>query len=121
MTIHGTNIEKACKFLLQKNVVMELKNKTYKQGKVILFHQKNFYITFVMETAKKSNEKVEVPIPYGIELYEDENLVYFDYRIKTLSKHAPEIETNLLIYPKKITGNKFWDSILLINANKVNL
>jgi hypothetical protein len=121
MTIHGTNIEKACKFLLQKKVVMEVKNKNYKQGKIILFYQKNFYITFVMETAKKSNEKVEVPIPYDVELYADENLVYFDYRIKTLAKHAPEIETNLLIYPKKISGNKFWDSILLINANKVDL
>jgi hypothetical protein len=118
MTIHGTNIEKACKFLLQKNIVMEVKNKIYKQGKIILFYQKNFYITFVMETAKKKNEKVEIPVPYDVEIHEDENLIYFDYRIKTLAKHAPEIEANLLVYPKKISGNRFWDSILSIDANK---
>jgi len=118
MTIYGTDLEKACKFLLQKDLKMCLKNKTYKQGKLILFYQKNFYITFVMDTAKKSKEKVEFPIPYGIEVHEDENLVYFDYRIKSLAKYAPEIETNLIVYPKKITGNKFWDSILLINANE---
>jgi hypothetical protein len=122
MTIQGTDIEKACKFLLQKEIVIELKNKTHKQGKVVLFYQKNFYITLVMNTLKKEKEKVELPIPYGVEFYEDEDLIYFDYRIKTLSKHAPEIETNLLIYPKKISGNKFWDSILLINASgKVNI
>jgi hypothetical protein len=117
MTIHGTTIEKACKYLLQKNITLELKNKPYKQGKVVLFYQKNFYITLVMDTIKKSKEKIELPIPYDVEIHEDENLIYFDYRIKTLSKHAPEIENNLLVYPKKISGNKFWDSILLINAS----
>lgn len=117
MTIYGTDIEKACKFLLQKEIKIDIKNKTYKQGKLLLFYQKNFYLTFVMDTIKKTKEKVEFPIPYGIEIHEDENLIYFDYRIKTLAKYAPDIETNLIVYPKKITGNKFWDSILLINAN----
>jgi hypothetical protein len=117
MNIYGTDIEKACKFLLQKEIKIDIKNKVYKQGKLLLFYQKNFYITFVMDTVKKHKEKIELPIPYGVEFHEEENLIYFDYRIKTLAKYAPDIETNLIIYPKKITGNKFWDSILLINAN----
>ena len=70
-----------------------------------------------MDTCKKIKEKIEIPIPYDVEFHEDDNLIYFDYRIKTLSKHAPEIETNLIVYPKKISGNKFWDSILLISVN----
>ncbi len=118
MTIHGTDIEKACKFLLQKNITLELKNKTYKQGKLIIFYQTNFYITLILNTAKKEKEKIDIPIPYGVEFYDDENLIYFDYRIKSLSKHAPEIETNLLVYPKKIKNNKFWDTILLISTNE---
>ena len=117
MTIYGTNIEKACKFLLQKNVTLDIKGKTFKKGKLLLFYQRNFYLTFVIDTEKKPKEKVEIPIPYDVEIHEDEKLIYFDYRIKTLAKHAPEIETNLIVYPKKIAGNKFWDSILLINAN----
>lgn len=116
MTIYGTSLEKACKFLLQKNLNLELGVKTYKQGKLILFYQKNFYLTFVMDTAKKKNEKVEIPIPFGTEVHEEDNLVYFDYRIKTLAKHAPEIETNLIVYPARVAGNKFWDTILTINA-----
>lgn len=117
MTIHGSTLETACKFLLQKNLQLEFKNKIYKQGKLILFYQRNFYITFVMNTSKKESEKIEIPIPYEIELYEEDNLVYFDYRLKTLAKHAPEIETNLILYPRKTKNNKFWDNILLINAN----
>lgn len=116
MTIHGTSLEKACKFLLQKNLTLELNKKIYKQGKLILFYQKNFYLTFVMDTVKKNKEKVEIPIPFEHEIHEDDNLIYFDYRIKTLSKHAPEIETNLIVYPTKVAGNKFWDTILTINA-----
>lgn len=116
MSIHGTDVEKACKFLLQKDLVLEFKNKTYKEGKLILFYQKNFYLTFVMNTVKKNNEKIEIPLPYETEIYEEDNLVYFDYRIKTLAKHAPEIETNLIIYPRKNKGNKFWNTILVINA-----
>ena len=120
MTIYGTETERACKFFLQKDITIDIKNKRYKEGKLLLFYQRNFYLTFVMDTEKKTKEKIEIPIPYGIEMHEEDDLVYFDYRIKTLAKHAPEIETNLIVYPKKISGNKFWDSILLISANGDN-
>lgn len=117
MTIHETILEKACKFLLQKNLSFELNNKTYKEGKLIIFYQRNFYLTFVLDTPKKKKEKVEIPIPFDVELHEDDDLIYFDYRIKTLAKHAPEIENNLICYPSKVAGNKFWDTILTISSN----
>ena len=118
MTIHGTELEDVCKFLLQKDITLELNRKTYKKGKLILFYQKNFFLVFIMKTNKKEKEKIEIPIPYGIELHEEDNLVFFDYRIKTLSKYSPEIETNLILYPKKVAGNKFWDTILSIDGNQ---
>jgi len=116
MNIQGTLIEKTCKFLLQKNLTLELGKKVHKQGKLILFYQKNFYLTFVMDTAKKYREKIEIPLPFEVEMHEEDNLIYFDYRIKTLAKHAPEIENHLMVYPPKVAGNKFWDTILTINA-----
>lgn len=118
MTIYGTELEKICKYLLQKNISINIKDKVLKKGKLILFYQRNFYITFIIDTEKKAKEKFELPIPYGIENHKEDDLIFFDYRIKTLAKHAPEIETNLLVYPKKITGNKFWDNILLIHTNE---
>ena len=56
MNISKTTIEEACKFLLQKNISFELNNKTIKEGKVILFQQSNFYLTFFLETKKKKNK-----------------------------------------------------------------
>jgi hypothetical protein len=116
MSINGTSLEDCCKFLLQKNISLEFKDKIYKQGKLLIFQQKNFYLTFIIDSVKSKEEKVEIPIPYDIEPHYDDNLIYFDYRLKSLSKFSPEIETNLLFYPKKMSGNKFWDTILTINA-----
>ena len=45
------------------------------------------------------------------------DLVYFDYRLKTLAKHAPEIENYLKVYSSKKTSNKFWNTILTISGN----
>lgn len=117
MTIYGSKLEQACKFLLQKEISLELGKKFYKKGKLILFHQKNFYLIFLMNTAKKNKEKIELPIPFNVEIHEEDNLIYFDYRIKTLSKYCPDIEPNLILYPPKVAGNKFWDIILTIDGN----
>jgi len=118
MTIHNSNFEKIFNSLLQKNLNFELKNKKFKQGKLILYYQKNFYITFILNTTKRDKEKLEIPIPYDIELHEEENLIYLDYRIKTLAKYAPEMEKCMIQYKNKLKKNKFWDTILLISINE---
>jgi len=117
MTITKTLLEEVCKSLLQKRVTLELNNKIFKQGKIILFYQKNFYLTFLMDTAKKEREKIEIPIPYDVELHEEDDLIYFDYRLKTLAKHAPEVENYLKVYSCKNNANKFWNTILTIDGN----
>jgi hypothetical protein len=117
MNITKTPLESACMFLLQKNISLELNNKVYKQGKLIIFYQKNFYLTFILDTIKKKREKVEIPIPFDVELHEEDDLVYFDYRLKTLAKHSPEVENYLKVYSSKKNSNKFWNIILTIDAN----
>ena len=116
MNITKTPIEAACMFLLQKTVSLEMNNKVHKQGKLILFYQKNFYLTFIMDTVKKDKEKVEIPIPFDVELHEEDSLVFFDYRLKTLARHAPEVENYLRVYSSKKNSNKFWNTILTIDA-----
>lgn len=118
MNITKTPLEDVCKYLLQKTVSIEIGNKVLKHGKIILFYQKNFYLTFLMDTVKKKREKVEIPIPYEVELHDKDGLVFFDYRLKTLAKHAPEIEDYLRIYSSKNTANKFWNIILTIDTNE---
>lgn len=116
MNITNTPLETACKFLLQKKISFEINNKNLKTGKLLLFYQKNFYLMFILNSAKKAKDKIEIPIPYDVEMYPEEGLIFFDYRIKTLAKFAPEIENYLKVYPSKVTSNKFWDTILTIHA-----
>jgi hypothetical protein len=118
MNILHTPLEEACKFLLQKNISFEVNNKVFKSGKLILFYQKNFFIMFIIQTNKKERDKIEIPIPYEIESHNDEGLLYFDYRIKTLSRLAPEMENYLKIYPTKFNCSKYWDNILTIKSNE---
>jgi hypothetical protein len=117
MNINGTPLEEACKFLLQKKISFEINNKSFKNGKLLLFYQKNFYLMFILNSSKKEKDKIEIPIPYDIEIHREDGLVYFDYRIKSLARLAPEMENYLKVYCTKPNVNKFWDTILTINAN----
>ena len=117
MNISKTPLENCCMFLLQKHVNLELNGKVYKQGKLVLFYQKNFYLTFIMDTAKKKTERIEIPIPFEVELHQEDDLVYFDYRIKTLAKHYPDCEDYMKLYSSKRSSSKFWNTILTIDAN----
>jgi hypothetical protein len=116
MLINDTYIEKNCNKLLQKTISFEIKNKIIKKGKVILFYQRNFFIVFVLETDKKNKEKLEIPIPYNIEYHDDDDLMYFDYRIKTLKKHLFDVDPYFTIFNPKVAKSKFFDIILTING-----
>jgi len=120
MLINGTHIEKCCKDLLQKNVTFELKNKVLKRGKIVLFFQRNFHLVFLIDSEKKSKDKIEIPIPFKITRDDDKNVLQFDYRISTLSNHFSTAEPNLTVFTPKLAKNKFFDTILKINEQKLN-
>jgi len=117
MTIIDTDLEKACKFLLKKHISFEIKNKVYKKGTLQIFYQKNFYIIFIIDTLTKKRDRVEIPIPFGVELHLSDNLIYFDYRLSSIIKFCPELESFFKLYPKT-SNNKYYDNILTINTNE---
>lgn len=118
MIINGTHIEDSCKSLLQKDISFEIRNKTIKKGKIVLFFQRNFHIVFILDTDKTKRDKIEIPIPFKIEHHEEDNLVYFDYRVSTFSKMYPECEPYLTLYKPKVAKSKFYDTILVLSGVK---
>jgi hypothetical protein len=115
MNISSSVLEELCKSLLQKTVSFQIKNKILKKGKIELFVQRNFYLVFHLSTNKNKREKFEIPIPYSFEEHKEDGLIYFDYRLKSLSRYCPESEINLrAIYYKSKKKNKFGDAILVI-------
>lgn len=113
MTFNNTALEETLKNLLQKKISFEIDKKIFKTGKVILFSQHYFFISFIMNTAKKKQEKTEIPIPFNIEVHKDDNLIYFDYRVATLAHNNKDALTALQNIPSQ--KNKFLNKILTIN------
>lgn len=86
---------------LQKNVCFSINNKTIREGKLILFRRVHFYIQLALQTDKTTRENLEIPIPFAVENYRDDGLLYFDYRVRSL--HL----SDLPIIPEKVPSIYF--------------
>jgi len=112
MNINNTEIEEALKELLQKDLKLSINNKQYRKGKLLLFKQNNYHIELTVKRNETDMKRFEIPIPFGIEKWEDEGLVYFDYRLSTLSKNEELVR---LLHTLPTEGNnKFYNKILEI-------
>ena len=113
MNISDSPLDSLLKSILQKKVSFELDKKIFKTGKIILYSQKFFYIAFVLNTEKKKQERIDIPVPFNFELHLEDNLIYFDYRISTLAQNNKEL-IDLMQYVATIK-NKYLNKILTIN------
>jgi len=86
---------------LQKQVVFSIGNKVIKKGKLLLFRRVHYYIQISLMSDKNVRESFEVPIPFKVENYKDEGLLYFDYRLASLNVEA------LPVLPNKISSSYF--------------
>lgn len=82
MILHKT--EEALKKALQKKLIFEVNNKTLREGKLILFNIKDFYITFSIITSKNIPKTYELPVPYDIK--SNSKGIIFDYTIKNITR-----------------------------------
>lgn len=94
---------------LQKNIAFSVNNRTLKKGRLILFRRVHYFVQLSLLTEKGTRENIEVPIPYKVEDYSEEGLLYFDYRLKSL-----EVES-LPRIPDKVSS-VYFDKILEIQA-----
>jgi hypothetical protein len=111
MIIANTKIEETLKDLLQKDLKLMINNKQYRRGKLLLFKQSNYFIEFTILKNVEDIKRFEIPIPFGIEKWDKEGLVYFDYRLKTLAKSNTVVYEMLKKLPAE-GNNKFYNNIL---------
>jgi len=106
--------EDAIKYALQKNVSFVIDNKTIREGRLILYNVKDFYIVFNLITSKNISKTYELPLPFIVERYADK--IIFDYSLKNIVKG-----NNIIEYLIKTTYNKIgkksrlYDNKLTIN------
>ena len=82
--------------LLQKQLVFSLNNKVIKQGRFLLFRRVHYFIQIAIANDKAIRENFEIPIPFRVENYSEDGLLYFDYRISSLNIEClPDIPTKV--------------------------
>lgn len=96
--------------LLQRNIQLVLRSKPYKRGRLINFKLSGCYISFVMHTEKKK-ETFEIPFPFAIK--QNNNSVFFDYTLETLSEQDYDLLVNLKTV-SQVKKCKFYNTALTI-------
>lgn len=117
--LSSDDIEKILRQHFQKDITLLVDNIEYKKGKFIVAQStllsNNYYFEFHIKTDKKI-EAVRVPYPFDVEYYSDENLIYFDYRIQSMTKNN-ELSKILEGFSETQEGfsqNKLYNKILEI-------
>jgi len=115
MTKLGTILKK----YFQKDVKFYIDGILVKNGKFILYKDCENTNTYFYEFTLQKKDKLityRIPYPYDIEDYEDEGLIYLDYRISTwtnknslieLAQAADELQENKSIFYNKILEIQF--------------
>ena len=102
---------------LQNSLLFTLGKKTIKQGRLILFRQAHFYVQLTLLSHKNVKEVLEIPIPFYVENYPLENLVYFDYRFRALAGNDVSISQRLQkVAIKNINPSQYYNKILEIKT-----
>ena len=115
MYIDGTELEEVLKRLLQKNLRFLIGGKVFKKGKLILFKQNNYHLELTVQKEDET-KRFEIPVPFDVEEWEEDGLVYFDYRFSTLSKGNAGLQNLIKKLPKQ-GKSKFYDTILEIEVD----
>ena len=109
----NTHLEDNIKQFLQKYVRFTINKKVLREGRLVLYNVKDFYITFIINTNKGQTKTYEVPVPYHNSV-QGPSLI-FDYSIQ----HITRDNSKTLFLINQISGkvgkkSKFFDSILTI-------
>ena len=98
----------------QKEICIVIDNKVLRQGKLLLFAIKDFYLHF---TIVSNNVTKTYELPYPFDAYVmgvSSKSIVLDYKTKTFTKDLPEIFDKAKMLFNKDKHMKFFDSIVKI-------
>ncbi len=116
-------LEPILKNQLQKTLDFELGGKVYKRGKFALYrietYNNNFEITFKFSKPglPVKIENFKVPYPFHVEYYADDGVIFFDYRLSTLTNNNKELMKKLESLSNSYEKSKYFNKILKITCS----
>ena len=102
------------KDFLLKSVIFSINDKTVRRGRLMLFHQTDYYVRFTIQTSKNINKTYEVPYPYKI--YNRKHQIDFSYLVSDFCRdNNKKIDYLTSVTPTTGT-NKIHDRSLTITV-----
>lgn len=114
-------VERIFEKYFQKTISLSIKDEQIKKGKFLLIKNciigNNYYFELTIERVKKL-DLVRIPYPFDLEEYEEDNLLYLDYRLSSLFKHNKKLLEEMKYWCNNKTdlktANKMFNNILEI-------
>lgn len=113
------NIEDYFKYFLQRDIVVSVDSKIIKEGKLILFNQKDYYLNFNLKNSNQEQKKFELPYPF--EVIQKENYLILSYNLQSISKNDSNLYYKLMTLSKKHNCRYYNSKILIFEKNKLDL
>jgi len=101
---------------LQNNMTFNLGSKTIRKGRLIIFKRSHFFIQISLLSVKGGQETFEIPMPFKSEYHKEENLMYFDYRVKSLIGNDDEMKDLIFQQTIKNSPSQYYNKILEIQT-----
>lgn len=95
---------------LQSQVTIMFGNRVYKKGRLLLYT--NVYNLIELLIAGDQEFRIEIPLPFAMEAYPDDSLIYFDYRIKHITDRNLASLDLVNALTAKTKPHKFYNGIL---------
>jgi hypothetical protein len=102
---------------LQSSLSFTLGKKFIRECKLSIYKKSHYFFQITILNLKNQTECFEIPLPFKVEHHPEENLLYFDYRIRSLAKGDDELEKNLCNCVGKIAPSNFLNKILEIQPS----
>ena len=112
MTYSITNLEEAFNCLLQRDIVIRLNDKTLREGKLVLFCIKNFYLVFSLSQASSGRMlHYELPVPFAYDA--SSSIIKLSYRLKYFHQDDVNVKISMQLLSKSKV-HKIYDRDIFI-------
>ena len=101
--------------MLQRDVQFVVSDKVIKEGKIVVFNIKDFYISFILHTKKSQNKTYEIPLPFDIR--SKDTTLLFDYTLDKIHRNSA-VTKHLVSCISKSIGkkSKLFDNTMIIRV-----
>lgn len=98
----------------QKDISIVLDNKVLRQGRLLLFSVKDFYLHFTLHS-NGITKSFELPYPFDTYMENlTSSILVLDYKVKTFTKSLADISDKSKLLYSKEKHMKFFDNVVRI-------